>query len=114
VQNHETKNPAEKKIVIIKDGPYHVSCGVPLVRKSQVVSEYGEPLTWKKEGVTECEGDYGLCRCGQSANKPFCDGTHRRVAFDGSEQADTSAGRPSLTHFQQEEKSWWRKKPRSA
>ncbi|MFN8007084.1 MAG: CDGSH iron-sulfur domain-containing protein [Terriglobia bacterium] len=22
-----------------------------------------------------------LCRCGQSQNKPFCDGTHRRVEF---------------------------------
>ncbi|MEQ1502153.1 MAG: CDGSH iron-sulfur domain-containing protein [Myxococcota bacterium] len=24
---------------------------------------------------------FALCRCGQSANKPFCDGTHTRVGF---------------------------------
>ncbi len=29
-----------------------------------------------------------LCRCGHSATKPFCDGTHKRVEF----QAETKAG----------------------
>ena len=27
---------------------------------------------------------YYLCRCGESKNKPFCDGAHNRVEFDGT------------------------------
>ena len=89
--NTENKTPMGKKIVIRKNGPYIVSCGIPLAHKSQVVSGNGEPLTWKKEAATECAEDYALCRCGESANKPFCDGTHRHNGFDGSESADTSS-----------------------
>lgn len=28
-------------------------------------------------------GTVALCRCGASANKPYCDGNHRKVGFEG-------------------------------
>lgn len=79
----------EMKIVIEENGPYVVHGNIPLVRKTQVVSEYGEPLTWQKGEVIPTSGAYELCRCGQSQNLPFCDSSHRYADFDGTETADT-------------------------
>ncbi len=34
-----------------------------------------------KNGAIECKATIALCRCGQSANKPYCDGAHSKVGF---------------------------------
>lgn len=78
---------SEPQITSAENGPYLVSGRVPLRRRGAVVSEHGEPLTWKTGSEVETEDRYALCRCGQSGNKPFCDGTHARQGFDGTESA---------------------------
>ena len=79
----------DQEITVRPDGPYIVRGKIPLVRKSQVMSEHGEPLDWQKESDLSDDEVYRLCRCGQSGNKPFCDGSHTKVEFDGTEAADT-------------------------
>jgi CDGSH-type Zn-finger protein len=89
--SNNNASTGKKKIVIEINGPYIVQGNVPLVHKTQIVSEFGEPLTWKKDGDVETEGEeYYLCRCGQSAQMPFCDRTHRKITWDGTESAKTA------------------------
>lgn len=66
--------------VVIKvraDGPYKVSGPVRIV---------------DADGGTFPAGDdpVALCRCGHSATKPFCDGSHRKHGF-----ADDSRAAPA-------------------
>ena len=87
----QTDEPIDvKQIEVSCDGPYIVTGGIPLIGKIQVVSEYGEPLTWKKDKEFQTDIAYFLCRCGHSSCKPFCDGTHIKTRFDGTETAPTS------------------------
>ena len=84
---------SQMKITIQQDGQYMVEGHIPLVRKEQIVSEYGEPLEWKQGETIETKDSYDLCRCGHSKEKPFCDGSHFDANFDGTETADT---RPTI------------------
>lgn len=42
----------------------------------------GEVKIVHKDGTEEIRNNAALCRCGLSANKPFCDGSHRSSDFD--------------------------------
>lgn len=76
-----------KKVKITKNGPYLVSGGLPLAKEIEVVGESGEPETWDRGREEHVKDTYALCRCGQSKNMPYCDGTHANANFDGTETA---------------------------
>ena len=54
-------------IAVTDDGPLWVTGGVP------VTTATGERL--------EARNRVTLCRCGESSNKPLCDGTHKKAGF---------------------------------
>lgn len=75
------------KIKVSKNGPYLVSGMIPLTQKIISVGEEGTPNEWSTGKTFQSGERCALCRCGESKNKPFCDGTHVKVNFDGGETA---------------------------
>ncbi len=72
------ENPPEKKAVestgstkidVSPNGPYVIKTTCLIVH------------TDGKEEIKT--GTVALCRCGASANKPFCDGSHQKIGFEG-------------------------------
>lgn len=89
----DAEKPAVARVLITKNGPYRVSGGLPLRKETIGTNPAGESVQWTPGAVYPAQSRYLLCRCGQSGHKPFCDGTHAKVGFDGTE---TASRRPYL------------------
>jgi len=87
------------KIKVIEDGPYTVTGGIPLSDQILIPDAEGFSMGWYQGKQYPIEEEYDLCRCGQSRNKPFCDGTHGEMFFDGTE---TASHKPFLDQIEPE------------
>ena len=58
------------------NGPYKITGPV------RIIDAEGNEYDLSERG-----GSIALCRCGGSATKPFCDGTHSQIGFDAAERA---------------------------
>jgi CDGSH iron-sulfur domain-containing protein 3 len=59
------------EVKLLKNGPIQIKATV------EVVDHDGTKIVPEKFPIY-------LCRCGQSAKKPFCDGAHNKAGFDGT------------------------------
>ena len=66
-------------IKIRENGPYFVE------GEFRLVDAQGNEVPIKKAA---------LCRCGGSTTKPFCDGTHSKIGFQGAIAAVESSEQP--------------------
>ena len=92
-----TKKPTAAKVQIVKNGPYLVSGSLPLQKQTIGTNAAGESLRWVPGPSFPEQAQYALCRCGHSANKPYCDGSHSKVGFDGSETASRASYQAQAT-----------------
>lgn len=67
---------AEVEIKTRLNGPYRVEGPV------RIIDADGNEFDLSDKGPV-----IALCRCGGSATKPFCDGTHKRNGFEACERA---------------------------
>jgi len=82
-----SKSTTEPKVVVSKNGPYLVTGAIPLSRQTIVADRDGVSEKWSEGETFPPRETYALCRCGHSSTKPFCDGTHKKIGFDGTETA---------------------------
>lgn len=68
---------ADVTITVRSNGPYRLAGPFKLVDPDG------------NEFKIESEREFvALCRCGQSANKPFCDGAHKNIGFQAESKAE--------------------------
>lgn len=79
----------ESKIAVTKDGPYIVAGAIPMSEQVIMADSENTATEWRQGKNYPLREKCALCRCGQSKNKPFCDGTHLKVGFDGTETASS-------------------------
>ncbi len=71
--NETAAKQPDVTVTVRPNGPFRVEGVIKLVD--------AQGNAWNLEGKPAIS----LCRCGASANKPFCDGAHNKVGFQSQE-----------------------------
>lgn len=74
---------AQVRITVRPNGSYRVEAPEGAV---ELVDANGNPFDLSAK-LKDGRLAFSLCRCGGSLTKPFCDGTHSRIGFQGAEFA---------------------------
>ncbi|WP_462250370.1 (4Fe-4S)-binding protein [Ekhidna sp.] len=74
--SYRMKNMADNQNEIEEEQVVEVIKGGPLMVYGNINVKHHDGSETSKHRVT------AFCRCGASSNKPYCDGSHKSIAFD--------------------------------
>jgi CDGSH-type Zn-finger protein len=58
---------------------------ITIVENGPIIFKTDQQLSVRVGSTTESKsGSLALCRCGESATKPYCDGAHREAKFEAT------------------------------
>ena len=72
-----SQDPTDKLTITVRNNGSLFIAGDQMARVRLVDHEGNEISTEGRKAIS-------LCRCGASSNKPFCDGTHSKIGFQGA------------------------------
>ena len=75
-----SQDPTDKLTITVRNNGSLFIAGDQMARVRLVDHEGNEISTEGRKAIS-------LCRCGASTNKPFCDGTHSKIGFQGARAA---------------------------
>ncbi len=79
------------KVAELKEMEVELACSIQASRNGPYLVTNAEHLQNSRGERIAARPQMALCRCGGSAIKPFCDGTHTRIGFTGKKEPDRVA-----------------------
>jgi len=81
-QNTSASEP-KIKLTVARNGPLRVQGAREMIESGELQIAWGDGAPVEPANLNA----FSICRCGASANKPFCDGAHTKTGFDAAAQA---------------------------
>jgi CDGSH-type Zn-finger protein len=89
IQPGTTKADAAYHITVTETGPYLVFGRPPMAQQIIMPNDEGNSWEFREGKVFSTDNQpTALCRCGESRNKPYCDGAHLKADWDAHLTAD--------------------------
>jgi CDGSH-type Zn-finger protein len=82
-----TSEKSKVRVTVSENGPYMVAGDIPLAKQIITTNAEDGSEAWQEGSAVAHRETYALCRCGASQTKPFCDGSHLKIGFVGTETA---------------------------